>query len=199
MASLPNGFSFVCPGILDSALMLSDGIAGHEARLKHLTEWSISAEGNSWGKNDFLKLTSYFSEMLLWLDDAICLYQSGARFQRYIPNVDWEAMDRTLGMTRVGAHLVRSRSQEIPVASESVLSQASTIVRSVLNISEDDFDVNMPLTSYGLDSLSASRLSYVKCFHVILTLTSTQFCHAIHHGGHSTSIACRHILGRHHP
>ncbi|KAJ7877965.1 acyl transferase domain-containing protein [Mycena olivaceomarginata] len=143
MGSLPNGFSFVCPGILDSALMLSDGIAGHEARLKHLTEWSISAE-----------------EMLLWLDDAICLYQSGARFQRYIPNVDWEAMDRTLGMTRVGAHLVRSRSQEIPVASESVESQASTIVRSVLNISEDDFDVNMPLTSYGLDSLSASRLSF---------------------------------------
>lgn len=61
MGSLPNGFSFVCPGILDSALMLSDGIAGREARLKHLTEWSISAEGNSWGKNDFLlKLTSYF-------------------------------------------------------------------------------------------------------------------------------------------
>jgi hypothetical protein len=109
--------------------------------------------------------------MLLWLDDAICLYQSGARFQRYIPNVDWEAMDRTLGMTRVGAHLVRSRSQEIPVASESVESQASTIVRSVLNISEDDFDVNMPLTSYGLDSLSASRLSYVKCFHFILTFS----------------------------
>ncbi|KAF7358095.1 putative polyketide synthase [Mycena venus] len=151
-ASLPNGFSFVCPGILDSELMRSES---HENRLKHLTEWSISAE-----------------EMLLWLDDAICKYRSGVRFQRYIPNVDWEAMDRSLGMTKIGAHLVRSSTQEIPIANESILSKASVIVRSVLNIAESDFNVDMPLTSYGVDSLSASRLSFA--LRSILEVTQIQ-------------------------
>ncbi|KAJ7656557.1 hypothetical protein B0H17DRAFT_1265163 [Mycena rosella] len=155
MLSIPNGFSFVCPGILDSSLMLSGGNPGSEIRLKHLTEWSISTD-----------------ELILWLDDAFSRYQTGSRFHRYIPNVDWEAMDRTHGMPKLGAHLVPSRTVTHQARSEPVADKASRVIRGVLGISEDDFDPEMPLTSYGIDSLSASRLSFA--LRSIIELTQFQ-------------------------
>ncbi|KAJ7661571.1 acyl transferase domain-containing protein [Mycena polygramma] len=142
LVALPNGFAFVCPGILDSVFMLGD----HGSRLNHLLDWSISTD-----------------EMILWLDDAISKFQHGARFQRYIPNLDWEATDRTLGMPRLGRHMVRSVRDvtvETQVASEPASVTASRIIQNVLSICEDDFDPEVPLTSYGVDSLSASRLSF---------------------------------------
>jgi len=44
MSSLSNGFTFVCPGILDSASMLGSGQDARE-RLRQVIDWSISAEG----------------------------------------------------------------------------------------------------------------------------------------------------------
>ncbi|KAJ6465896.1 putative polyketide synthase [Mycena vitilis] len=144
VSSLSNAFSFVCPGILDTSLMLAGANVGNGDRLKHLIEWSISTD-----------------ELIGWLDDAICKFQHGARFHRYIPNLDWEAMDRTLGMPKLGAHLVPSRTATIVNGTaETVLDKASHIIRSVLSIPENDFDADVPLTSYGIDSLSASRLSF---------------------------------------
>jgi hypothetical protein len=107
-------------------------------------------------------------EMLLWLDDALKKYQDGARFHRYVPNLDWEAMHRTHGMVRLGAHLLKDLAPggtaETQAASEPVVNKASRIIRNLLNISEDDFNVSVPLTSYGVDSLSAARLSCVKSY-----------------------------------
>lgn len=45
VGSTANGFAFVCPGIVDSSLMLSDGIEGREHVLREHLKWSISAEG----------------------------------------------------------------------------------------------------------------------------------------------------------
>ncbi|KAJ6466074.1 putative polyketide synthase, partial [Mycena vitilis] len=142
MMALPNGFAFICPGIVDSAFFMSGGSQG-STRLKHLIEWSISID-----------------DMLLSLDDAIGKYQKGARFDRYMPSLDWDTMDRTHGMPKLGAHLVPSHTRNIEVASEPVEVQAARIIQSVLNISEADFDSEVPLTAYGVDSLSAGRLSF---------------------------------------
>ena len=48
MSQLPNGFAFVCPGVLDSTLMLAGTDKSNETRLNALIPWSISAEGKSW-------------------------------------------------------------------------------------------------------------------------------------------------------
>lgn len=45
MACISNGFSFICPGIFDSSLMLAHGADLEESRLSHLIEWSLSAKG----------------------------------------------------------------------------------------------------------------------------------------------------------
>ncbi|KAJ7638204.1 putative polyketide synthase [Roridomyces roridus] len=141
VAVLPNGFSFICPGILDSAFMLAEGSNG--SRLKHLLDWSISTD-----------------EMMLWVDDSIRKYQNGGRFQRYMPRLDWETLDRTHGMPRLGTHLVHAYTETNAVETEPVGVRAGRIIQNVLNISKDDFDDDVPLTSYGVDSLSAGRLSF---------------------------------------
>ncbi|KAJ7730966.1 putative polyketide synthase [Mycena maculata] len=154
MVAFANGFAFICPGIVDSAFFLSEG--GHgAAHLKHLIDWSISTD-----------------EMMLWLDDAISKYQHGARFHKYIPSLDWEIMDRTHGMPMLGVHLVPSAIDKVHVASEPIVVQAARIIQNVLNISQDDFDVDVPLTSYGVDSLSAGRLSFA--LRSILQVTQLQ-------------------------
>ncbi|KAJ6464062.1 putative polyketide synthase [Mycena sanguinolenta] len=140
VGTLPNGFAFICPGIVDSVFMQWE-----HSRLKHLLDWSTSTD-----------------EMILWLDDAIGRYQQGARFHRYMPSLNWEALDRTHGMPKLGKHLVYS-VQDLPdveVTGEFVAAKMGQIIRNVLNISEGDFDPDVPLTSYGIDSLSAGRLSF---------------------------------------
>jgi hypothetical protein len=100
---------------------------------------------------------------MLWLDDALTRFQAGARFHTYMPSMNWEALHRTHGMPRSGAHLVPSSedTREASAESEPVVVQAGRIICSALNISDDDFNADVPLTSYGIDSLSAGRLSCV--------------------------------------
>ncbi|KAJ7628924.1 hypothetical protein FB45DRAFT_1004360 [Roridomyces roridus] len=141
MRELPNGFSFICPGIIDSSMITSAG-----ARTKYLLPFSISTD-----------------EMVLWLDDAIARFQQGHQFHRYLPNLDWNALDRALGMPKLGAHLIdlpqNSRETDADNA-EATTDRIAQIIRDILKISEDDFDPAVPLTSYGMDSLSAGRLSF---------------------------------------
>ncbi|KAJ7278022.1 putative polyketide synthase [Mycena rebaudengoi] len=156
IGALPNGFAFICPAVVDSVFMQSEG-----SRLKHMLDWSISTDGE-WPSIDFLSILIFVPEMILWLDDAIGRYQQGARFHRYMPSLNWEDLDRTHGMPKLGKHLVHSVQDlpDIEVTSEFVAARTGQIIRTVLNISEGDFDPDVPLTSYGIDSLSAGRLSF---------------------------------------
>ncbi|OSX62600.1 hypothetical protein POSPLADRAFT_1055973, partial [Postia placenta MAD-698-R-SB12] len=139
ISNMTNAFAFVCPGILDSSLML----AGHELavpRLGHAIQWSISAE-----------------EMVLWFDDAMTRYRN-QRFTRYVPDMDWEAQNRTLGMTILGEHLISSQAS-VQTSAEDRGDQIVDLVRTTLNIAAVDLSNDTPLTAYGIDSLSAARLS----------------------------------------
>ncbi|EGN93606.1 hypothetical protein SERLA73DRAFT_97544 [Serpula lacrymans var. lacrymans S7.3] len=145
MSLFPNGFTFICPGILDSSLMLASGSDKAELRLNHLIDWSISAE-----------------DMIRWLDDAFCKHQNNYSFSRYIPHLNWEAMDGTHGMSKIGKHLVPAKSQSATRASaKSHIDGMADMICSALGILPNDFSAEVPLTTYGLDSLSASRLSFI--------------------------------------
>ncbi|KAJ7724718.1 hypothetical protein DFH07DRAFT_783191 [Mycena maculata] len=56
-------------------------------------------------------------------------------------------------MPKLGKHLVPSCNEEIQVTRGSGVDQAARIIQSLPNISQDDFDVDVLLTPYGLDSL----------------------------------------------
>ncbi|PCH36322.1 hypothetical protein WOLCODRAFT_108541 [Wolfiporia cocos MD-104 SS10] len=142
-AKLPNAFSFICPGIIDSSLVLAgkdEAAAGH---MNQFATWALSA-----------------SDMVNWLEDAISRFQSGQHFRRYVPAVDWDAQERTMGMPKIGRHLLSQTSTE-HVSSGSVEEQMAEIIQTVLNVPQADFSPDTPLTAYGIDSLSAARLSFL--------------------------------------
>ncbi|KAJ7363860.1 acyl transferase domain-containing protein [Mycena albidolilacea] len=139
---IPNAFSFICPGLLDSSMLLDHGNLP-----RTLIPWSISTE-----------------EMILWLQDALYRHLHGARFHRYLPALDWGALDSVHGMPKLGAHLVPSPD---PWATDLVTLDGDEpgsirkVVQESLNIPPSDFADNLPLTAYGIDSLSASRISFL--------------------------------------
>ncbi|KAJ7123111.1 hypothetical protein C8R44DRAFT_735702 [Mycena epipterygia] len=145
---IPNAFSFICPGLLDSSMML--GVKQNRGQLAStLLPWAISTE-----------------EMILWLHDALTRYLQGARFHRYLPHLDWETLDNAHGMPLLGRHLVPSNDPnstalvDNPKGDDAQLSIAR-IIQQNLNIPSSDFTHSVPLSAYGLDSLSASRISFL--------------------------------------
>ena len=98
--------------------------------------------------------------MNLWLEDALRRFQCGERFKRYIPALDWEAVDRTIGMPIIGRHLLSTKEPDV-VTCVNDADRMVDIIRNVLNIPPPDFSSDTPLTTYGIDSLSAARLSFL--------------------------------------
>ncbi|CAA7270507.1 unnamed protein product [Cyclocybe aegerita] len=142
-AESSNGFSFICPGILDSTLMLAGTGKSNETRLSALIPWSVSAE-----------------DMIRWFDDAMVRFQHGQRIVRYVPDLNWEALERTQGMPRLGMHLLAD--QVLEVSDDVDDSERMTeVIKNVLAVPAADFSPDVPLTAYGIDSLSASRLSFL--------------------------------------
>ncbi|PPQ73012.1 hypothetical protein CVT24_001401 [Panaeolus cyanescens] len=140
---LSNGFSFVCPGVLDSTLMLAGTGEESVARLNHHIPWSVSAE-----------------DMIAFFDDAMYRFQQGQSVGRYVPDLNWEGLERTQGIPRIGHHLIPSQSTEVQEDQDD-MERMADIVRGVLDIPAADFSPHVPLTAYGIDSLSASRISFL--------------------------------------
>ncbi|KAH9914757.1 KR domain-containing protein [Fomitopsis serialis] len=159
VSAYPNAFAFVCPGIIDSTMMRSSelGESGKVAQLEQFAQWGITAE-----------------DMILWLEDALARFQAGERFARYVPTVDWYALERTRGMPLLGRHLLSTpltRSGSSAAAPGRMVGAAdeggdvgirmAAIVRGVLGVAAEDFSPETPFTAYGVDSLSAARLAFM--------------------------------------
>jgi hypothetical protein len=103
--------------------------------------------------------------MILWLHDALSRYLEGARFHRYLPNLNWGIMDKVHGMSLIGRHLVPSvESVAVNLEDTTERDKQDTIRRIVqqnLNIPTSDMMDDIPLVAYGIDSLSAARLSFL--------------------------------------
>ncbi|KAF5355374.1 hypothetical protein D9757_013348 [Collybiopsis confluens] len=154
ISSMDNTFTFICPGLLDSSLMLVADRKRDRA-LKSLRTWSMSTE-----------------DMIIWLSDALSRFVSqGARFSRYVPDLEWGELDKNHGMPLLGRHLVPSSyNPTITIGSGITIGKSNEIdehasireiIKQTLDISLTDFVDNVPLSSYGLDSLLASRLSFL--------------------------------------
>ncbi|KZT63151.1 KR-domain-containing protein [Daedalea quercina L-15889] len=163
VSAYPNAFAFVCPGIIDSTMMHAGnlGESGKIIQLEQFAQWGITAE-----------------EMVLWLEDALRRFQAGERFARYVPTVDWHALERTRGMPLIGRHLI-SDSHSYVLADGGGVDDAinvgekmAAVVRAVLGIAEEDFSPQTPFTTYGVDSLSAARLAFM--LHPYVEVTQLQ-------------------------
>ncbi|KAJ7790176.1 KR domain-containing protein [Mycena olivaceomarginata] len=139
LAAYPNAFSLITPGILDAGY-LDRTITNRKDDLA-----IISAEA----------LWAYLEDGLKKLDDF--------PFKHYIPDVDWRIVDRQFTLPISCRHLLSPNSRE-PAASQPHQLDREAILNQVLELLEvslSDFDVTQPLATYGLDSLSAAKLSTI--------------------------------------
>jgi hypothetical protein len=79
----------------------------------------------------------------------------------------------------IGGHLIPSLKDDNTELAEgsgdevvSLQDQVEWVIRTALNVDKERFDPDVPLTSYGLDSLSAGRLSYVVLVLLVYSLTA---------------------------
>jgi thioesterase domain-containing protein len=99
----------------------------------------------------------------MWLAELCSCIEDGIRrladspFGLYIPDFDWDRVAARLGRSPVFEHLLNDkRPQAAIVDSDATIDK---LIMDQLDIQVGDFSPAVPLTSYGLDSLSAARLS----------------------------------------
>jgi aryl carrier-like protein len=76
----------------------------------------------------------------------------------YIPDLPWDEVSKHFGVSKFFEHLL-SEPKDVFSAEKTPHSLAS-IIAGVLDVSPHDFSAEVPLIAYGLDSLSAARLSF---------------------------------------
>ncbi|KAJ6492508.1 ketoacyl-synt-domain-containing protein [Mycena vitilis] len=134
-----NAFHIVVPA-------LTDTVMGHvdNWRIKHYTNWGMTSRE--------------FCDHL-----GLALQRFRERpYNTYIPCFDWKSVSRNLGSSAMYDYLVPADIQtgDNPEESASKPQGITAIVCDVLSLAIEDLSPEVPLTSYGLDSLSASTLSY---------------------------------------
>ncbi|KAJ7131944.1 hypothetical protein C8R46DRAFT_1235721 [Mycena filopes] len=149
IAGYPNAFSIIAPAILDSNFVTNQENLSQDPRVKKWSSWGITSQ-----------------QLFECLEDAIIALNHGATDSMYLPAIDWEVLERQLGSSPMYAHFLKAR--EIETTEDLAETRRSSAVQSVrqmviqvLDIDPAEFSPEVPLTSYGLDSLSAGRLSFM--------------------------------------
>ncbi|KAF8178693.1 polyketide synthase [Mycena galopus ATCC 62051] len=140
-ARYPNAWAFVSPGIADSNV----GFDLFTSANSHIEMWESST------------YNSY--EICLCLEDGLLRMANGERISLYVPNLNWDAIYTSVSESPLYNHLVKIDATEDALEVEDPYEVLQEIVLKFVDASEDEFERNVPLTSYGLDSLSAARMS----------------------------------------
>ncbi|KAF4618329.1 hypothetical protein D9613_011586 [Agrocybe pediades] len=144
----PNAFSLLAPAIDDTpAISRGDTNFLPDVRFADWTPWAMNSR-----------------QVCICIGHGIRAL-THRTFNFYVPDFDWSKVQQHLGRSPLYDHLVQEvRLPEMRKGADgstlSSMRQAlKDIVLNVLDVQEDDFSPSVPLTSYGLDSLSAGRLS----------------------------------------
>lgn len=106
-------------------------------------------------------------EMCLSIGDALKKLAAGERCSRYLPEIDWNAAERGLGLPSSCVHLITHGQTTGPSDDQhnkrnTKIGENDEILQRILeclDIATTDFSPELPLTSFGLDSLSATKVS----------------------------------------
>jgi Male sterility protein/Phosphopantetheine attachment site len=103
--------------------------------------------------------SSYFLGICDCLEDGIRKLADGP-FWQYIPDLDWNIVQKHLGSSAIFEHLVVTTADEATGQAIDTGESMENVVIELLDVDPSEFSVDVPFTAYGLDSLSAARLSF---------------------------------------
>ncbi|KAF8990610.1 hypothetical protein BDQ17DRAFT_1393106 [Cyathus striatus] len=142
LSSYANAFSLVCPAIIDSITISHGDALLPDTRYHNWIPWAMSSK-----------------QICECLGDGIRKLTTEP-FTHYIPEFDWNQVQRHFGNSPMYDSLVTKTDDESTVNSVDSVKTLSDTVAKHLDMDVDDLASNVPLTAYGLDSLSAGRLAY---------------------------------------
>ncbi|KAF9541628.1 ketoacyl-synt-domain-containing protein [Agrocybe pediades] len=140
-----NAFALLAPAINDSTVMGYDMNFKPDPRFAEWTPWSMDSR-----------------QLCVCLGHGIRALSHSA-FEFYVPDFDWNKMRKHLGSSPMYDHLVQEDLVQPQIETGAKLQPDKTLKEIVLDsvdIAAEDFSPEVPLTSYGLDSLSAGILSH---------------------------------------
>ncbi|KAF9650882.1 hypothetical protein BDM02DRAFT_3185038 [Thelephora ganbajun] len=99
-------------------------------------------------------------DLCAYLEDGLLKLYSGVRAPYYIPDMPWNQLHKETGLACDTVHLV-TREETADVVGEGGGHGSSVLdkVLSLLDLTTSDFSPEVPFTSYGMDSLAATRIS----------------------------------------
>jgi len=100
-----------------------------------------------------------------YLEDGLLKLYSGVRAQYYIPDLPWNQLHKEVGLSSDTVHLT-TKEETTAVVREGGDSNVFDKVLNLLDLSASDFSPEVPFTSYGMDSLAATRISEVLRPHI---------------------------------
>ncbi|KAJ7583475.1 hypothetical protein C8J56DRAFT_1055239 [Mycena floridula] len=136
-----NGISIVAPAIIDSSTIARTEDLLTDLRLAHWAPWAMSSK-----------------DVCNCIEDALNMLQIGP-VGIYVPDYDWPKMQKHFGPSPIYDHLVSHPVEADALNDSHSLESIHETVLKFLDVDPSDFDKSVPFTSYGLDSLSAGRLS----------------------------------------
>ncbi|KAF5378437.1 hypothetical protein D9757_011142 [Collybiopsis confluens] len=145
-----NAFSIAAPAVNDTSSMIRKTDTVQES---HLSFTACSPE-----------------ELCAWIEDGIlCLHDRPIGL--YVPPHDFTTLSDTLGSSILYNHLATSHDRRLPTGApvEDLPSVLAKLVTDILEIPSAEFSNSVPLTSYGLDSIAAGRLSYALKPHISIS------------------------------
>ncbi|THH18839.1 hypothetical protein EW146_g2208 [Bondarzewia mesenterica] len=146
-----NAFSLVAPAIVDSSTVAQTEDLWHDTRLAHWVSWAMSSR-----------------QVCDCIGDGIRMLEN-QEFWLYIPEFNWFCMQRDFGSSPLYNHLVKTPEAVSTIYEEDSIMSLQDLVLQFLDVDPVDFSPEMPLTAYGLDSLSAGRLSYALKRYISIT------------------------------
>ena len=105
------------------------------------------------------------TELCAYLEDGLLKLYSGVRAQYYIPELPWNQLHKEVGLGSDTVHLT-TKEENTTAVREGDESTVFDKVLNLLDLSASDFSPEVPFTSYGMDSLAATRISEVLRPHI---------------------------------
>ncbi|KAJ6457120.1 hypothetical protein C8R47DRAFT_995908, partial [Mycena vitilis] len=143
LSEIPNAYSLIVPGITDAGYLV-----------RALTIDKSYTAGHTMSASRMYQLWAY-------LEDGLRKLKQGVAFSQYIPDLDWSSIHAGFPLPIWARHLVISNGPISTPMNQGLSSEAESLrqVLSILEVEKEDFDFGRPLTTYGLDSIGAARLS----------------------------------------